>query len=90
MVEGRHVQPSLVKLPGLVMEAGLPQRGDGCEMKFVHISAREDGKQRLGHGDEVAGRGPGGLPVDSEWTPEKGPAVYTKVTPNRPAQLTID
>lgn len=41
-------------------------------MERVHIPAGEDGKRRLGHGGEVAGRGPGGLPVDSEWAPEMG------------------
>ena len=40
-------------------------------MKLVHVPAGQDGKRRLGHGGQVTGRGPGGLPVDSEWTPEK-------------------
>ena len=52
-------------------------------MKLVHIPAGQDGKRRLGHGGLVAGRGPGGLQVDKEWTPKKGPGVYTKVTPEK-------
>ena len=39
--------------------------------------------ENLKEGGLVAGRGPGGLPVDSEWTPEKGLAVYTEFTPEK-------
>lgn len=73
----------LVKFPGFVMEAGHPWCGDGGEVKLVHIPAGEDGKRRFGHDGQVSARGPGGLPVDGEWTPEKGPAVYTEVTPKK-------
>lgn len=92
VVEGRHVQPPLVKFPGFVMEASLPQCGDGGEVKLVHIPAGEDGKRRFGHGGLVAGRGPGGLPVDSEWTPEKGrqvtPRLHLKKAPVADNRLT--
>lgn len=54
------------------------------EVEDVQIPTRENGTHRFRHGGLVAGQGgPGGLPGDREWTSEKKPTEYARVTPEK-------